>query len=166
MVCVSARQSNPPGGIASRGMHSAVTSESFAAEIHLGAPTEVANIANGKPVPSIGFSLVPSPTAIQMEAGAEIACRARMIAPISHKSGYTYLGSDRATQRQRLLEGSAKTPRMETAARVIGHAFTNSDHTDYLDRLSRHAGPGANQRLPYYMICIRKAVPLAVTRCL
>jgi hypothetical protein len=45
-----------------------------------------------------------------------------MIAPISHKSGYTYLGSDEATQRQRLLEGSAKTPRMETGARVIGHA--------------------------------------------
>jgi len=45
-----------------------------------------------------------------------------MIAPISHKSGYTYLGSDKATQRQRLLEGSAKTPRMETGARVIGHA--------------------------------------------
>ena len=45
-----------------------------------------------------------------------------MIAPISHKSGYTYLGSDGATQRQRLLEGSAKTPRMETGAQVIGHA--------------------------------------------
>ena len=100
------------------------------------------------------------------EAAAEIARRARMIAPISHKSGYTYLGSDRATQRQRLLEGSAKTPRMETAARVIGHAFTNSDHTDYLDRLSRHAGPGANLRRPYYMICIRMAVPLAVSWCL
>ena|SRR5438132_14121501 len=56
------------------------------------------------------------------EAAAEIARRARMIAPISHKSGYTYLGSDRVTQRQRLLEGSAKTPRMETAAPVIGHA--------------------------------------------
>ena len=56
------------------------------------------------------------------EAAAEIARRARMIAPIIHKSGYTYLGSDRATQRQRLLEGSAKTPRMETSARVIGHA--------------------------------------------
>ena len=56
------------------------------------------------------------------EAAAQIARRARMIAPISHKSGYTYLGSDSATQRQRLLEGSAKTPRMETAARVIGHA--------------------------------------------
>ncbi len=55
-------------------------------------------------------------------AAAEIARRAQMIAPISHKSGYTYLGSDRATQRQRLLEGSAKTPRMETGARVIGHA--------------------------------------------
>ena len=56
------------------------------------------------------------------EAAAEIAGRAHMIAPISHKSGYTYLGSDRATQRQRLLEDSAKTPRMETGARVIGHA--------------------------------------------
>jgi len=54
------------------------------------------------------------------EAAAEIARRARMIAPISHKSGYTYLGSDRATQRQRLLEGSAKTPRMETGAWMIG----------------------------------------------
>jgi hypothetical protein len=58
----------------------------------------------------------------EKEAAAEIARRARMIAPISHKSGYTYLGSDGATQRQRLLEGSAKTPRMETGARVIGHA--------------------------------------------
>ena len=58
----------------------------------------------------------------QKEAAAEIARRAGMIAPISHKSGYTYLGSDKATQRQRLLEGSAKTPRMETSARVIGHA--------------------------------------------
>ncbi len=56
------------------------------------------------------------------EAAAEITRRARMIAPISHKPGYTYLGSDKATQRQRLLEGSAKTPRMETGARVIGHA--------------------------------------------
>ena len=56
------------------------------------------------------------------EASAETARRARMIVPISHKSGYTYLGSDRVTQRQRLLEGSAKTPRMETGARVIGHA--------------------------------------------
>ena len=54
------------------------------------------------------------------EAAAEIARRARMIAPISHKSGYTYLGSDRVTQRQRLLEGSAKTPRMETGTRVLG----------------------------------------------
>ena len=54
------------------------------------------------------------------EATAEIARRARMIAPISHKSGYTYLGPDEETQRQRLLEGSAKTPRMETGTRVIG----------------------------------------------
>ena len=56
------------------------------------------------------------------EATAEIARRAHMIAPISHKSGYTYLGPDRATQRQRLLEGSAKTPPMETGARPIGRA--------------------------------------------
>ena len=56
------------------------------------------------------------------EAAAEIARRARMIAPISHKSGYTYRGSDSVTQRQRLLEGSAKTPRMETDARVNGRA--------------------------------------------
>ena len=56
------------------------------------------------------------------EAAAEIARRARMIAPISHKSGYTYLGSDGTTQRQRLLEGSAKTPRMETSAQVIGQS--------------------------------------------
>jgi hypothetical protein len=56
------------------------------------------------------------------EAAAEIARRAHMIVPISHKSGYTYLGPDRTTQRQRLLEGSAKTPRTETAVPVIGHA--------------------------------------------
>ena len=56
------------------------------------------------------------------EAAAEIARRSRMIVPISHKSGYTYLATDNATQRQRLLEGSAKTPRMETGARVIGAA--------------------------------------------
>jgi len=56
------------------------------------------------------------------EAAAEIARRALMIAPISHKSGYTYLGSDPAMQRQRLLEGSAKTPRMETGAPVNGRA--------------------------------------------
>jgi len=55
------------------------------------------------------------------EATAEIARRAQMIAPISHKSGYTYLRPDKATQRQRLLEGSAKTPRMETGTPVIGH---------------------------------------------
>ena len=54
------------------------------------------------------------------EAAAEIARRARMIVPISHKSGYTYLGPDRATQRQRLLEGSAKTPPMETGRQSIG----------------------------------------------
>ena len=56
------------------------------------------------------------------EAAAEIARRARMIAPISHKSGYTYLGPDRTMQRQRLLEGSAKTPPMETGRQPIGRA--------------------------------------------
>jgi hypothetical protein len=56
------------------------------------------------------------------EAAAEIARRARMIVPISHKSGYTYLGPDRATQRQRLLEGSAKTPPLETGRQSIGRA--------------------------------------------
>jgi hypothetical protein len=45
-----------------------------------------------------------------------------MIVPISHKSGYTYLGPERATQRQRLLEGSAKTPPMETGPQPIGRA--------------------------------------------
>ena len=54
------------------------------------------------------------------EAAAETARRARMIVPISHKSGYTYLGPDRTTQRQRLLEGSAKTPPLEIGARPIG----------------------------------------------
>ena len=56
------------------------------------------------------------------EAAAEAARRARMIVPISHKSGYTYLGPDRTTQRQRLLEGSAKTPPMEIGAQSIGRA--------------------------------------------
>ena len=56
------------------------------------------------------------------EAAAETARRARMIVPISHKSGYTYLGPDRTTQRQRLLEGSAKTPPMEIGAQPIGRA--------------------------------------------
>jgi len=56
------------------------------------------------------------------EAAAETARRAFMIAPISHKSGYTYLGPDRAAQRRRLLEGSAKTPPMETGAPAIGRA--------------------------------------------
>jgi hypothetical protein len=56
------------------------------------------------------------------EAAAETARRAHMIAPISHKSGYTYLGPDRATQIQRLREGSAKTPPLETGRRVIGRA--------------------------------------------
>ena len=55
-------------------------------------------------------------------AAAEIARQAHMIVPVSHKSGYTYLGPDSATQRQRLLEGSAKTPPMETGARMIGRA--------------------------------------------
>ena len=55
-------------------------------------------------------------------AAAEIARRADMIAPISHKSGYTYLGPDRTTQRQRLLEGSAKTPPMQTGPQPIGRA--------------------------------------------
>ena len=45
-----------------------------------------------------------------------------MIAPISHKSGYTYLGPDRAGQRRRLLEGSAKTPPMDTDGATIGRA--------------------------------------------
>ena len=49
------------------------------------------------------------------EAAAEIARRAHMIAPISHKSGYTYLGPDSAAQRQRLLEGSAKTRQWKPA---------------------------------------------------
>jgi hypothetical protein len=57
-------------------------------------------------------------------AAAETARRARMVVPISHKSGYTYLGPDRATQRQRLLEGSAKTPRMEVGEQPIGRAAT------------------------------------------
>jgi hypothetical protein len=45
-----------------------------------------------------------------------------MIAPISHKSGYTYLGPDIAAQRRRLLEGSAKTPPMQTGAPALGRA--------------------------------------------
>ena len=56
------------------------------------------------------------------KAAAETARRARMIVPISHKSGYTYLGPDRTTQRQRLLEGSAKTPPMEIGVQSIGRA--------------------------------------------
>jgi hypothetical protein len=56
------------------------------------------------------------------QAAVEAARRGRMIAPISHKSGYTYLGPDRATQRQRLLEGSAKNPPMETGPHAIGTA--------------------------------------------
>jgi len=46
-----------------------------------------------------------------------------MIAPISHKSGYTYLGSDQAMATSApASKGSAKTPRMETDARVNGRA--------------------------------------------
>jgi hypothetical protein len=56
------------------------------------------------------------------QAAAETARRTHMIVPIAHKSGYTYLGPDRATQRQRLLEGSAKTPPMETPAPARGGA--------------------------------------------
>jgi hypothetical protein len=56
------------------------------------------------------------------DAAAEAARRTQMIAPISHKSGYTYLGPDKVTQRQRLLEGSAKTPPMQTASEVSGCA--------------------------------------------
>ena len=56
------------------------------------------------------------------EAARETARRAHMIAPISHKSGYTYLGPDRVTQRQRLFEGSTKTPQMETGTTAIGRA--------------------------------------------
>jgi hypothetical protein len=56
------------------------------------------------------------------KAAEETARRTRMIVPISHKSGYTYLGPDRTTQRQRLLEGSAKTPPMDTGAQPIGRA--------------------------------------------
>ena len=67
------------------------------------------------------------------EAAAEIARRAHMIAPISHKSGYTYLGPDRATQIQRLLEGSAKTPPLQTGEQVIGRAarLTKITHKRY-----------------------------------
>ena len=68
----------------------------------------------------LGFDCCPE--CGEREASVEIARRGRMIAPISHKSGYTYLGPDEMTQRQRLLEGSAKRPRMETGAQVIGHA--------------------------------------------
>jgi hypothetical protein len=56
------------------------------------------------------------------EAAAETARRAHMIAPISHKSGYTYLGPDRAAQRRRLLEGSTKNPAMETGAAPVGRS--------------------------------------------
>jgi hypothetical protein len=62
------------------------------------------------------------------KAAAEAASRAHMIVPISHKSGYTYLGPDRMTQRQRLLEGSAKTPPMETGPQPIGRAVKPREH--------------------------------------
>ena len=71
------------------------------------------------------------------EAAAETIRRARMIVPISHKSGYTYLGPDRTTQRQRLLEGSAKTPPMEVSAQPIGRAATPRE-----DRRRRHEFAG------------------------
>ena len=58
----------------------------------------------------------------EKEADVEIARRAQMIVPVSHKSGYTYLGPDRAAQRQRLLEGSAKTPPMQTSFPAVGRA--------------------------------------------
>ena len=61
-------------------------------------------------------------------AAAETIRRTRMIVPKSHKSGYTYLGPDRATQRQRLLEGSAKTPPMETGAQMVGRAAIPREH--------------------------------------
>jgi hypothetical protein len=63
------------------------------------------------------------------EAAAEIARRAHMIAPISHKSGYTYLGPDSATQRQRLLEGSAKTPPMQIGPQPIGRPVRSAKIT-------------------------------------
>jgi hypothetical protein len=67
------------------------------------------------------------------EAAAEMARRAQMIAPISHKSGYTYLGPDNKTQRQRLLEGSAKTPPMQTGPQPLGRAArpTKVEHKRY-----------------------------------
>jgi hypothetical protein len=77
------------------------------------------------------------------EAAAEIARRARMIAPISHKCGYTYLGSDKATQRQRLLEGSAKTPAfgwffLAGASRQLApHPTTPSCSSSCRSRLSK-----------------------------
>lgn len=63
------------------------------------------------------------------QAAIEIARRAQMIAPISHKSGYTYLGPDSATQRQRLLEGSAKTPPMQIGPQPIGRAARSAKIT-------------------------------------
>jgi hypothetical protein len=62
------------------------------------------------------------------EAAAELARRAKMIVPRSHKSGYTYLGPDRTTQRQRLLEGSAKTPPMDIGTQPIGRAATPREY--------------------------------------
>ena len=51
-----------------------------------------------------------------------------MIVPISHKSGYTYLGPDPATQRERLFEGSTKTPPMEAGGQPIGRGATPREH--------------------------------------
>jgi len=73
------------------------------------------------------------------EAAAEIARRAQMIAPISHKSGYTYLGPDSATQRRRLLVGSAKTRicRLGVQARQARRPAEARDTSGNLLRLSR-----------------------------
>jgi hypothetical protein len=71
------------------------------------------------PKPGRGLVSTAALNAAKRKPRQKIARRAQMIAPISYKSGYTYLGPDNATQRQRLLEGSAKTPRMETGGQVI-----------------------------------------------
>ena len=52
--------------------------------------------------------------AAKMKPPPRLPADACMIAPISHKSGCTYLGSDREMQRQRLIKGSAKSPQMKT----------------------------------------------------
>src|SRR5438309_8049460 len=87
------------------------------------------------------------------EAAAEIARRARMIAPISHESGYTYLGSDRTTQSQRLLEGSTKTPRIKTAAPVIGHAAR--PRLVQQDRKSTRLN-SSHSSISYAVFCLKK----------